>query len=325
MAMESKSELIAKLNILVDNSTEGELYFLLEDEDMTIKKGDLDEKVQIVMTQEFINHTKQYLAQEELCIMGLSQADDRKDILYHYDYDDKIPEVHFITSVQHNINSDLYSFKHNDISKMKGYIFAFVDENTRITFYKEHYPIMLIKKETGEDLKNKINIKLTSSNKISEVKDDIFKLNFDFDFMIVDDELYVKNLKKLESKFGFIKVLERKAQESVILIEKLELVEDISYLRKDITDTSFARKIVKVASKSVVLQKCKKEDIIKFIKESTDSIKNIFKFDETGNFLNLTTKKARKAFLALLDDSYLYSKLTDHDYLSGSKDDLSSK
>ncbi|VDN47903.1 conserved protein of unknown function [Petrocella atlantisensis] len=324
MAMESKSVLVAKLNKIVGHSTEGELYFLLEDERLLIKKGDLDEQTQAVMTKEFINHTKQYLSQEEISIMGLSLADDRKDVLYHYDYEDRIPEVDYITSVQQNVLSDSYNFKHDDISKMKGYVFAFVDEDTRITLYKEHYPIMVMKKEAGETLKDKINIKLTNSNKITEVDDDIFKLNFDFDFMIVDGELYVKNLKKLESKFGFIKVLEKKANESVDTIDLLEIVEDISYLRNDITDASFARKIVKVASKSIVLQKCNKEDIIKFINESNDIIKNKFKFDESGNLLDLKTKKARKAFITLLDDSFLYSKLTDHDYLSGAKDDLSS-
>lgn len=323
MAMESKIEIIAKFNSLESNSTKGELYFLLEDESLKIKKGDLDEQIQLTMTDEFIKHSKQYLGQEEIKIMGLTQADDRKDVLYYYDYEDKIPEVDFITSVQETIVSDAYNFKHDDISKMKGYVFAFVDEHTRITLYKENYPIMVMKKETGENIKDKINIKLTSSNKITEVDDDIFKLNFDFDFMIVDGELYVKNLKKLESNFGFIKVLEKKATESVDTIDKLGIVQDISYLKSDITDTAIARKIVKVASKSIVLQKCKKEDIIKFINESKDKIKNQFKFDETGNFLDLKTKKARKAFIALLDDSFLYSKLTDHDYLAGSKDDLS--
>lgn len=323
MAMESKDEIIAKLNTLVSNVTQGELYFLIEGKSLEVKKGDLDEKTQLKMTKEFISHSEKYLGQEEISIMGLTQADDRKNVLYYYDYEEKIPEVDFITSVQTTIVHDKYNFKHNDITKMKGYIFAFVDEDTRITLYKENYPIMVMKKESGNNVKDKINIKLTSSNKITEVDDDIFKLNFDFDFMIVDGELYVKNLKKLESNFGFIKVLEKKAIESVHTIDKLGIIQDISYLNNDISDAVVARKIVKVASKSIVLQTCKKEDIIKFINESKDTIKNQFKFDETGNFLDIKTKKARKAFIDLLDDSFLYSKLTDRDYLSGAKDDLS--
>lgn len=323
MPKESKDEIIAKFDALVSNCTKGEMYFLLAGEDLAIKKGEVDENTQRLLTKEFISHSIHYISQDETHIMRLSQADDRKDVLYYYDYEEKIPEFEHIASVQNNVTSVSYNFKHDDISSMKGYVFAFVDENVRITLYKEHYPIMVMKKNNGSNVRDKINIKLTKSNNITEVDDDIFKLNFDFDFMIIDDEIYVKNLKKLESKFGFIEVIKKKAIESVDLIDNLDLVHDISCLKSDIGDVSFARKLIKVASKSIVLQKCKKEHIIKFINESNDTIKNQFKFDETGEYLDIKTRKARKAFITLLDDAFLYSKLTEHNYLSGSKDDIS--
>lgn len=323
MPKELKNEIIAKFNTLVSNSIKGEMYFLLDGESLAIKKGEVDEKTQQLMTKGFINQSLHYINQDETHIIKLSQADDRKDVLYYYDYEEKIPEVEYIASVQDTVASVLYDFKHDDISSMKGYVFAFVDKNVRITLYKEHYPIMVMKKDNGNSIRKKINIKLTKSNNITEVDDDIFKLNFDFDFMIVDGELYVKNLKKLESKFGFIEVLKKKAIESVKVIDKLNIVDDISYLKSDIEDASFARKLIKVASKSIVLQKCKKEHIIKFINDSNDTIKNQFKFDEKGEYLDIKTKKARKSFIALLDDAFLYSQLTEHNYLSGSKDDIS--
>ena len=128
--------------------------------------------------------------------------------------------------------------------------------------------------------------------------------------------------KKLESKFGFVEVVKKKAKESIQEIGKLDLVQDITKLEQGINDVSFARKVVKVASKSVVLRKCNKKDIINFIDTYDDTLKKKFKFDESREYINLDTKVSRTVFLQLLDDSFLYSQLTTNKYVSGSKDDI---
>lgn len=319
----SRTVLLDLVKKIESNKVKGELFFLLKKNDkLGFKKGDLDLKTQTKLTKKFYSHTIKYLENEELKIMGLTEADDRKDVLYKYDYEQPIQEFEFINSVQTKTLVQEYDIKKDNLSEIKGFIFAYVHKNIRVTLYKENYEVMMVKKNTGDKATDKINILLTGSNQLKEFNDSIFRLNFDFDFMIVDRNLFVKSLKKLESKFGFVEIVKKKAKESILEIGKLDLVQDITKLEQGISDVSFARKVVKVATKSVVLRKCDKKDIIKFIDTYDDALKKKFKFDKSGQYINLDTKVSRTVFLKLLDDSFLYSQLTTNKYVSGSKDDI---
>lgn len=319
----SRTVLLDLVKKIKSNKVKGELFFLLKKNDeLELKKGDLDLDTQTKLTERFYSHTIKYLENEELKIMGLTEADDRKDVLYKYDYEQPIQEFEFINSVQMKTSVQEYDMKKDNLSEIKGFIFAYVHKNIRVTLYKENYEVMMVKKNTGDKATDKINILLTGSNQLKEFNDSIFRLNFDFDFMIVDGNLFVKSLKKLESKFGFVEVVKKKAKESIQEIGKLDLVLDITKLEQGISDVSFARKVVKVATKSVVLSKCDKKDIIKFIDTYDEALKKKFKFDKSGQYINLDTKVSRTVFLKLLDDSFLYSQLTTNKYVSGSKDDI---
>lgn len=319
----SRENLLNSVEKIASNKVKGELFFLLKkDQELELRKGDLDSGTQTKLTENFYSHTIKYLESEELQIMGLTEADDRKDVLYLYDYEQPIHEFEFINSVQINTSVQEYDIKKDKLSEIKGFIFAYVHKNIRVTLYKENYEVMMVKKNTGDKATDKINILLTGSNQLKEFNDSIFRLNFDFDFMMVDGKLFVKDLKKLESKFGFVEVVKKKAKESIQEIGKLDLVQDITKLEQGINDVSFARKVVKVASKSVVLRKCDKKDIINFIDTYDDTLKKKFKFDDSRQYINLDTKVSRTVFLQLLDDSFLYSQLTTNKYVSGSKDDI---
>ncbi|GEM_PF-1417750 len=319
----SRENLLESVKKIESNKVKGELFFLLKkDQELELRKGDLDSETQIKLTENFYSYTIRYLESEELRIMGLTEADDRKDVLYWYDYEQPIQEFEFINSVQINTSVQEYDVKKDKLSEIKGFIFAYVHKNIRVTLYKENYEVMMVKKNTGDKASDKINILLTGSNQLKEFNDSIFRLNYDFDFMMVDGKLFVKDLKKLESKFGFVEVVKKKAKESIQEIGKLDLVQDITKLEQGINDVSFARKVVKVASKSVVLRKCNKKDIINFIDTYDDTLKKKFKFDESKEYINLDTKVSRMVFLQLLDDSFLYSQLTTNKYVSGSKDDI---
>lgn len=319
----SRTELLNLIQKIEINKVKGELFFLLKKgNSLEIRKGDLDAGTQVKLTENFYIHTVNYLLNEELTVMGLTEADDRKDVLYKYDYEQPIQEFELINSAQTETSVQEYDIKKDKLSEIKGFIFAYVHKNIRVTLYKENYEVMMVKKNTGEKPSEKINILLTGSNQLKEFDDSIFRLNYDFDFIIVEGELFVKDLKKLESKFGFVEVVKKKAIESIHEIGVLDLVQDITKLEQGIKDVSFARKVVKVASRSVVLRKCDKKDIINFIDTYDETLKKKFKFDESGQYIKLDTKVSRTVFLQLLDDSFLYSQLTSSKYLSGSKDDI---
>ena len=319
----SRETLLDSMKKIKANDVKGELYFLIQNNSGTVlRRGDLDADTQAKLTANFFEHTKNYLDNEDLTVMGLTEADDRKDVLYQYDYEEQIKEFEIINSVQTITSVGVFNSKKDKLSDIKGYIFAFVHKEIRVTLYKENYEVMMVKKYSGDGISEKINIVLTSSNQLKEFDDSIIRLNYDFDFMMLKGDLFIKNLKKLESQFGFDKIVMKKAKESIEEIGKLNLVKDITKLNEGISDVSFARKVVKVASKSAVLLKCNKKDIINFINTYDESLKKKLKFDESGQFIILDTKVSRTVLLKLLDDSFLYSQLTSNKYVSGSKDDI---
>lgn len=321
--MSTREKLLEAVRLIKSNNLKGELYFLVKSGGVQkIKKGKLDSGTQEKLTKNFYDHLEFFFGNEDLEIMGLTEADERKNVLYHYDYEDRIKELDDIDSVQKTLIKDEFDIRAGKMSDIKGFIFAYVHKDIRVTLYKENYEVMMVKRNEGEKLKEKINIVLTDSNELKEFNDSIFRLNYNFDFIMIDGEIYVKELKKLEAKFGFTEIVKKKAKESIIEIEKLNLIKDVSQLLSEVDDITFARKIVKVATRSVVLKTCSKKDILTFLETYDEAVKSKFKYDETGKFIDLDTKVSRTAFIQLLDDSFLYSQLTKHKYLSGSKDDI---
>lgn len=322
-SIQSRDEILKILEKIKAGKIKGELYFLLKKAgQLVIKKGDLDSSTQIKLSRNFASQTYNFFDDDELKVMSLTEADDRKKVIYQYDYTDPLEEFTYIDSVQKSLDYEEFNSKTDFLSEIKGYIFAFVHMGARLTLYKENYEMMMVKKNEGQKISERINIVLTQSSQLKEFEDEIFRLNFNFDFMMLNGELFIKELGKLEQRFGFQEVVKKKAKESIHEIGKLNLVKNISSLEEDIEDIAFARKIVKVASRSVVLQICDKKDIMEFISDYDDTLKKKFKVDETGEYISLDTKVSKDAFLKLLDDAYLYSQLTKHKYVSGSKDDF---
>ena len=87
-------------------------------------------------------------------------------------------------------------------------------------------------------------------------------------------------------------------------------------------DISFARKVMKVANDSEVINQLKNhvlsnEAIFGFINTRPKLAESLKVENEK---IDLKTKKSQIAFLKLLDDSFLHSMLTNMNYTSNSKD-----
>lgn len=324
--MHNRDQILRKLKALkADPSVVGELYFFLKkDENYQVKMGDLDAEAQEELSTGYLDAIIEYFEEETLAVRNLTNADSRDNVLYFYDYEEKIPEFDIIKSVQIDAAIDEYKFKSTDINVIKGYIISYVSEKIRISFYKEHYSIMLVKKDKGNTLAKKMSVRLTAANRITELKEDIFRLSYNFDFLFISEEVYIKDIKKLESRFSFLEILKKKAKDSIKEIENIGIVHDITGLYKCAEKPSFARKLVKISNRSAVLKKCNKEDVIQFITTyDSGSLADQLRINPESKKLELKNEKSRKAFLNILDDSYLNSQLTEANYLSIAKDGMS--
>ncbi|MDO7786066.1 anti-phage protein KwaB [Desulforamulus aquiferis] len=315
----TREQLKEKIEILLNSeSTIGELHFLIEREgNLEIKKGNVNEETQQKLSDEFINYLISYFSNEELQVMNLSEADDRKNAIYLYDYEEVINEFEYIKSIRENDSFTEYSFKHNDISNLKGYIVTYINDNVKLTIYKQHYPIFLLKKDTS------ILLRFTNSNQIDELDDDIFRLNNSFDFLIMNDELYIKEIEKLEKHYGFHEIVKSNALIGIEKIDELSIIEDITELKSMVNDISFARKLIKVSKRSPVLTEVPKDDILTFISNYSDGyLAEKVKLNEAKDALVLKTKESKRIFLKILNDDYLFSELTKHKYSSLAKDEV---
>ena len=151
----------------------------------------------------------------------------------------------------------------------------------------------------------------------------LIRLNGKFDFFLLEDHFVINNLTVLE-KYSDIKVvIQNQAQLCVNKIEEVDIVSDLNGFKERIqSDISFARKVMKVANDSEVINQLKNhalsnEAIFAFI-NTRPKLAEALKVENEK--IDLKTKKSQNAFLKLLDDSYLHSMLTNMNYTTNSKD-----
>ncbi len=315
-----REEILRRFRVIKEDSgTIGELHFFLVDDsgEFSLKKGDVQGEAQKIISDAFMDNAIRFFDNDDLHIINLSEADNRKDAIFRYDFENALPEFTYITRLQTVEEEDYYNFKHDDISNLKGYCITYIHDNMRVTFYKQHYAVFLLDKDTS------FSLKFNRTDRIEVLEDDIFRLNKSFDFIIIDGTLYVKDIDKLEKNYKFHEIIKANAQRSIEAIREFGLIENIDSLTTEAEDVSFARKLIKVTQASPVLTEVDKPTLISFIKQYSDGmLLNQLKFNETEDAIILGSKKSKKTLLKVLNDDYLESKLTSHLYSSAAKDDV---
>lgn len=109
-----------------------------------------------------------------------------------------------------------------------------------------------------------------------------------------------------------------RAEKSVDKIQELELVDDIEELRNRLLELSFSRRLMRAFDSSPVTE-MPKNIVLDFIRNH-DKLKNILKIE--NDKIKLSSKKSQDSFVRLLNDDFLFSKLTQNDYESMSKNIL---
>lgn len=290
------------------------LFILNKEEGKTIKLADIDKDDQNDLKSNFLNALNDSIVNnEELRIVGISKIEERKNTLFHYDYDELPLGFEPITVLRSQHKFDIFSFTDDKFEEISGIVFILSIENLTLISYKQHYPINLYKRDSkGMGL-------WKSEHRLVQIPEDILKIYPDFDFFYLNDELYVKNIKVLEKNFGYHKVVSKKAEEGLELIEVAEIVIDVNSMRERISDITFARKLAQISNHSIVLNSLNMEQIVEFIDNFTP-LTNKFRFNNDRSKFDLSTKKSQNLFLKLLNDDFLSSQLTKLNYDSSSKD-----
>lgn len=304
--------------VLSVDGCSAEFFFLLDSEEgMNIKSVDINDVDHTELEKLFISSVSEsLLLDDDLSVIPLSSADDRKDAIYEYDLDDIPQELSYLKYVIDNENFETFDFDSDDLSNLEGILVLLGNQDVQLSLYKHQYPVTLLKKDSGFTL-----MKPSGENRFKKLDADILKINAKFEFIKIDGKYYILDIKALERFFGFHDAVKNVAEKGIQNIKTADLVMDCAVLEERLDEISFARKLVRSASNSPVLGKIPNAQVIGFTK-THPALRGKFKYSDDGNQINLKTKKSQNLFLKLLNDDFLQSELTRLYYDSIAKDSV---
>ncbi|NOT77199.1 MAG: DUF4868 domain-containing protein [Cyclobacteriaceae bacterium] len=293
------------------------MYFVFKNEETPftpiIRLVDIDKSVREDLATKFTLFLAGY-SDRDLSVGNVSTADER-----HYDaFIFDIALVSPLEQLEELLNKpdvDKYEYSKDGKRKLDGYIFIMGNDKVKFSFYKEHYPMDAIRRDTYAIFGR------SGSRFVSVPDEEIFKLNSKIDFLLYDKVLYVLNEKVMESNFKIHNVLKKKAEKVVDVLNKMSLVENPEYLNQLISEKpAFARKVLRVNADSPVI-KLPFKDIKNFITRHPH-LNGKLTYNKKGDRIKLDTKVSATLFVKLMDDDFLKSELSQQLYSSISKDRL---
>lgn len=315
-------EIKAKINDVFSKSYSAQVYLVLKNGNQyQLRIADIEDATEPDIRSMF-SESVQYRINnnEDLSVCNLSNADDRSNALFLYDYEEYPDELSVFKEFKLHQSLDSipkFNFNEDNISSLYGYIVYLGSMSEGLLLFKKHYPISLIKREAFllGIVKSEERFKRISS-------DDILRINGDFQLIRIDDEIYVTDVNVLERNLGFNELVFREASTSVEAIDELELLENIQVLKDSAQDVSFARKLSKVKKTSPIFANNIPKDVIVEFTKTNPGLKGAFKYSEDGQTICLDTKKSKEAFIKLLNDAFLRSELTKEYYEARAKDNI---
>lgn len=312
-----------ELSHIFESEYSTQLYFIIKSNgEYSIRLADLeDEKTAPEIQQMYVSYINETIINnEDIAICNLSDADDRSNAIYRYDFEEYPKDVEIIKnfSIKEAVNLPKFDFKKDDINHLFGYIIYIGNMKNGAVLFKKHYPISLIKRDSFLLGAVKSSVRLEKIN-----ANDIIRLNRQIQIIRINDDIFVLDLKMLERNMGFNEIVKRKAYIAIDEVERLDLIENTDVLKKEVDNIAFARKLVKNAKDSQLIKSgINKEAIIEYIRK-TPVLSGKFEYSKDGSRIRLNTRKAKNDFLTLMSDSFLYSELTKMYYAALSKDNIS--
>lgn len=311
----TQAQLIERLTYFTnaENPIGAALYFILKENDQTIIRfADIEDGAKNELKDRFIEYIQEkFIDNEELSYKSLSDADDRKNVVYRYDVDERPASLTILNQILAEEEQPKFNFNNDSLQNLQGYLITIGNEANKIVLYKKHHPINLLKRDRF--------LLIPSNERLVQIDRDAIALDRNFDFMLVDDNLIVLKLSILEKHFGYDEVIRNQANEAINFIQQNELLEDIAVLKELAENLTHARKLMKI-KKSPVLG-VPILDVIAFIKTHPQLTGRI-RFNDDESKISLDTAISKKLFLKLLNDDYLFSELTKLQYQSLAKDPL---
>lgn len=245
-------------------------------------------------------------------VLKLSSADERKNALYYYNLDELPEEMEMMKNVNLNSNElGVFNFTEDSLDEIVAFITVIGNAEHRIILYKQQYPISLLKRDKY------MLTPVPHKNRLKKVESDILRVDFNFQFCLLDDIIYVSDIGKMEKICSFHTLITNEARKSIEKISSVDILENVEVLEDELDNVTFARKLTRIYKDSKVLGVVPNIIIVEFTKKHSYFQKNPIK--SNGEKFVLDTKKSKEAFIKLMNDDFLKSELTNYEYESLAK------
>jgi len=289
------------------------VYFVLEDNgECLIRFADISPQVATDLKTQFTGYIQQRIANNaDLNYGSITEADDSGNAAYYYNleeqpallqplFDVNAAEL-FVLQQDGEQSFANFSFKADDLGKIKAFIICLGNEANKVVLYKKQYPISLMRQGSYYGL-------VPSNTRLERFTDNVIKINETVEFMLVNDALIVLSLKTFQNSFGYDQIIRNKAEENLLTIEATNLLEDIEQLRELIGELKYAKKIMSIRHHSPVLN-IPFNDVKNFIL-AHPKLKRRIKFNGDQTRISLKTRTSKELFIKILNDDFLKSELT---------------
>ena len=259
-----------------------------------------------------------FLQDDHMSVLNLSDRDERENVIYRYDIPDVEPSYFaqmrepVAEDAPEYINDRLFQFDQESFGDIDYFVVMLGTEENHVVVYRDNFNVNLLKQARGRYYLNK------SGTQITNLKEDILRMDSQIDCMLLDDDFFIVNLKNLNTSKEFATIIKDRANQSVDLIADLEYIDNVDGLRERLDELSFARRLMKAMDGSPVIG-LPTPTVLDFV-SNNPKLNTVLKLE--GGKIQLDSKKAQSAFVSLLNDDFLYSKLTNNDYELSSKDRL---
>ena len=283
------------------------IYFRLKSGE--VKLADIDNNVLPQILNLYNNEVKtEIINKDNLELLNLSEADERKNVIYKYDFDTEREPFLSVITVVNDENISTFSFSNDNLENVDAIIAKIGNSDRSIYLYSKFYPINLIKQGKAIRL-------IKSDQRFEMFNDQLIQITGKFDIIRYNSEYYIKKYDILEKFYQFDDVIRERTRNDFEKIKNLGIIENedklFEYLEKR---PSHARKFIKVMASSKVIQKnIPNIQLISFVTNHS-KLKDNIKTNLMNDKFVLKTNKSCDYFLKLLDDDFLKSELTQEEY-----------
>ncbi len=319
----TKEEFIRKLQSIIDLGDDFQVlvYFAMSTSDGScLKKADVKREVLLDMKEGYIDSIQGeinlFIQDNERDLLDLSSRDERMNVIYRYDLPDEEPSFFALMReayVSHNADyfsgAKIFNFDNDTLSNIDYFIIEAGSVDNKIVIYRNNYNINLMRQSRGRFYITK------SGTQFDQVKESILRIDSQIDALLFDNDFFITNLSYLDNNKEFSSIIVKRASEALARIGELNMVDNLEGMQERLSEISFARRLMRALDSSPVTE-LPLADVLDFVRNH-DVLKDVLKIE--NDKIKLPTKKSQDSFLRLLNDDFLYSKLSKRNYESKAK------